>query len=670
VPSLHKLITQQMTVIMSTQLTSASVERPRVAIVDYWPDVENAETECILRLTSALDSLGIDTVVINRHGFLVDDDSTHIDEMSVRFVIALHFDSAKCWGSFTYCALWNPLDFYFQWSYRDKTNNMLSHDNFLSCGSQVADDHIRRALMGVRRDVATEFPTLFHAVHEPVLTPSAGRGKLFYCGINWEAISGNGGRHQELLKTLDREGLVDIYGPHVFQGVEVWRGYDAYRGSIPFDGKSLITKVAESGIGLVLSSKAHINSALMSSRLFEALAAGVPIICDENGFAQKYLGETLLYVDSTASAPVLAEQIKRHVTWIKAHPDEAIQLATAAQKIYLEKLSLTQNLERLLKPSGSDAPMSLKRPVSAFYSAFIALDVDHKLLRKIRAFGKSFLHADNFHLIVAVPDNVSSVRVEEIKSAFPGTHILRFGPRSKDAEQLSTAALRCISTFLASVDSTATIQIVPPWEDPLGPATLEMWQFLDANPSYTSIIAGFTTKKNCNNPAQGSAQFFLAPAHPRIFDVTCEFSLACILFNARWVFQQLSSTLTYAPNLFGRAIYLSCLRDGRFKKLAKPAAVVDHDEYVRKFRTSQAESVAREAEIIVDAVGREFFLQTSGGRQDDLSPLGGAPLAPEQFIGLLKVESSRLLLVKLFDAMALPTFVSKPIKWMWRKIAL
>jgi hypothetical protein len=652
------------------ELIKVQSTRQSVAIVDYWPHLQNAETECILRLRAALESLCVDVVVINRHGFLVSDLHTHVDELGVRFVLALHFDSAKCWSAYTYCALWNPLDFFFQWSYRNKTNNLLSHDAYLSCGSQVADDHVKRALVGVGRDAPLRMQTLFHGVHQPVIAPSVGRCQLFYCGINWEAISGAGGRHHDLLKKLDRDGLIDIYGPEVFQGVQVWRGYDAYLGEIPFDGESLIKKVAESGIGLVLSSKAHINSGLMSSRLFEALAAGVPIICDENPFARKYLDSTLLYVDSTASPSVLAEQIKVHVNWIKSNPTKAIKLATDAQKIYTETLSLVGNLTPLLADSPPNQVTLEIVSTVALYTLFIAPVWDQGLLRRLRVFSAQFKRMTNFHLLAVVPANWLDVRLNDIRAACPNVVFLYCECDCNVFDSIMSAALKVVCNFVASVDSSACIQLVPPWEEPFGLATIEMWGLMSTDSERCSVIGGFTSKAEGIDASHLSAQFYAQPAHESIFDVNREFSLSCMLVRAGCIFNKLNATLTYAPHLCGRAIYLACLRHGIFQYYAKATVALDHDHYVRNFRSNNAELIAREAEIVIDMLGREFFLQTIGSTQGASSSLGGAQLAPEQFIGLLKTETSRLLLLKLFDALLLPTFLSKRIKWLWRKIAL
>ena len=59
--------------------------------------------------------------------------------------------------------------------------------------------------------------------------------KLMPCGINWEKLTGKKGRFDELLKKLDENNLISIYGPEIFHGIRPWEGYRNYKGEIPFD---------------------------------------------------------------------------------------------------------------------------------------------------------------------------------------------------------------------------------------------------------------------------------------------------------------------------------------------------------------------------------------------------------------------------------------------------
>ncbi len=188
---------------------------------------------------------------------------------------------------------------------------------------------------------------MYHSLSEPILEPTLGDHKIFYAGINWERLGKKKGRHQELLNQLDTTGSLRIFGPKIFQGVDVWEGYQSYSGSIPFDGISLIKEINRAGIALVLSSDAHKESELMSNRLFESLAGGAVIICDENPFAKRHFGETLLYIDASAPTAEVFAAVQKHVKWINENPEAALKMARDAQKIFRDRFSLDRSLANI-----------------------------------------------------------------------------------------------------------------------------------------------------------------------------------------------------------------------------------------------------------------------------------------------------------------------------------
>ena len=318
----------------------------RFAVVKLWPEIKTAEDECIARLKLAAQALGTECVEINADGSLLTAPETRVSRSTVDFVIHLHYDTPKRYDAFSLVALWNPLKFYHEWGYARTSRNLTSHDDFISCSSDAADDHVARMV----RTTATHLPARFHLYHstaDVMHPPSLGDGKLFYAGINWEAISGGKSRHQEVLKRLDKTGLLRIYGPTIFQGVRVWAGYDSYVREVPFDGVSMIDEISKAGIALVLSSQAHKESELMSNRLFESISAGALVICDENPFAKKFFGDALLYIDSRSPIEQIEADITRHLKWAHAHPDAALAKIAQAQEIFREKFTLVRNLRDL-----------------------------------------------------------------------------------------------------------------------------------------------------------------------------------------------------------------------------------------------------------------------------------------------------------------------------------
>lgn len=318
----------------------------RFAVVKLWPEIKTAEDECIARLKLAAAALGIECIEVLADGTVLSGGGGRVSRSNVDFVIHLHYDTPKLYDAFSFVALWNPLKFYHEWGYQRCSRNLTTHDDFLSCSSQAADDHVSRMI----RSAGTHLPPhfrLYHSTPDIVHEPSLGDGKLFYAGINWEAINGGKSRHQEVLKRLDDSGLLRIYGPRVFQGVKVWEGYQSYVREVPFDGVSMLDEISRAGIALVLSSAAHKESALMSNRLFESIAAGALVICDENPFARRFFGDSLLYIDSRVSAEQILADVTRHLEWARSHPDEAVGMIARAQAIFREKFTLIGNLRTL-----------------------------------------------------------------------------------------------------------------------------------------------------------------------------------------------------------------------------------------------------------------------------------------------------------------------------------
>jgi hypothetical protein len=319
----------------------------RFAVVKLWPDIKAAEDENIARLKRTAAALGLKCVEIDSSGTILGAGGAKVTKENCDFVIHLHFETPKTYDVFSFVALWNPVKFYHDWGYERFSRNLLTHDDFLSCRSTWADDQIRRLVSNDGNHLAPEF-TMFHSLSDPLHPPrEMSQRILFYAGINWERLGKGRSRHQELLDMLDKGGFLSIYGPRTFQNVNVWEGYQSYRGPIPFNGYTAINEIAKCGIGLVLSSEAHKESELMSNRLFETLAAGAIAICDENPFARKHFGDCLLFIDTRQDVVLQYQQIVDHLTWINEHPKEAAALASRAQHIFWENFALDISIQSI-----------------------------------------------------------------------------------------------------------------------------------------------------------------------------------------------------------------------------------------------------------------------------------------------------------------------------------
>jgi hypothetical protein len=315
----------------------------RFAVVKLWPELKAAEDECIARIKNTAAILGLECVEVHANGTLIENPEEEISKNNVDFVLHLHYDSPKYYDAFSFVALWNPVYFYHEWGYSRCSRNLSTHDDFLSCSSPAADDHVGRIVRKSRTHLPAFF-NLYHSLADVVYPPSLGDKKLFYVGINWEALRDGISRHQEVLKKLDKTGLLRIYGPRKFQGIKVWAGYESYIDEIPFDGISMIDEISKAGISLVLSSEAHKESELMSNRLFESVAAGALVICDENNFAKKYFGDSLLYIDTRCSVEEICRDISNHLSWAESNADEALRMISKAQDIFRQKFTLKNNL--------------------------------------------------------------------------------------------------------------------------------------------------------------------------------------------------------------------------------------------------------------------------------------------------------------------------------------
>ena len=343
----------------------------KFAIVKLWPKLKAAEDENVARLKVTAKSLGLECIEITPDGRLVEEPHTRLTNADVDFAIHLHFETPKAYDIFSFVALWNPVQFDFDWGYRRFSRHLLTHDDFISCSATATDDHIRRMIASDPQRVGPLF-TMYHSLSEPILEPTLGDRKIFYAGINWERLGKKKGRHQELLNLLDATGSIRIFGPKIFQGVDVWEGYKSYSGAIPFDGISLIREINRAGIALALSSDAHKDSELMSNRLFESLAGGAVIICDENPFAKRHFGDTLLYIDASAPTDEVFAAVQKHVKWINDNPEQAMKMARDAQAIFRERFSLDKSLiniytnlcDRRAQLEHLYAPSNLRLPVT------------------------------------------------------------------------------------------------------------------------------------------------------------------------------------------------------------------------------------------------------------------------------------------------------------------
>jgi hypothetical protein len=319
--------------------------RRTIAVIRMWPEQACAEHECVERLRTAAELVGVKVIELDKFGHIVGTPRQRVARDDVDFVIHLHYETAKTYDAVSVAAMWNPTQFYFDWGFERHWSNQMSHDVYAYTGSP----EIKKLVRASRGDfVADDMPLLNHTLAEPIIAPKPHDSyRVLYCGINWEKLTNKPARHDAVLRELDKQGVLDVYGPREIRGVKLWDGYKGYKGSLPFDGRTIIEKIAEAGACLVFSSDAHMRSGIMSNRLFEAMAAGAVVIGDEHSFIPAAIGDNFLCVPSTLTAEERAKRIVDALRRFGRHPQEAVALATAAQQALVRSYHLCTQLADL-----------------------------------------------------------------------------------------------------------------------------------------------------------------------------------------------------------------------------------------------------------------------------------------------------------------------------------
>lgn len=649
---------------LATQAKASSATS--VTFVDYWPGVENAETEVILRMQIALKSLGFGVLTCNRHGFLINDSSTHVDSVThVLCVVALHFDSAPAWDTFTFFAAWNPINFYFRWGYREKSNNIIAADGFLSCSSQTANDHINRLLCGVNRH-NLDWCELYHAVPGPILNPTIGKNRLFYCGINWEALSGSKGRHHDVLKLLDQKDTLDIYGPEIFQGVRVWDGFASYRGSIPFDGLSLVQKVARSGIGLVLSSSDHLDSGIMSNRLFECIGAGVPVIADMHPLILEHFKDCVLLVDSKLPPSVMASEIEQHVRWITENRDAALQMAARAQDVYLRKFSLEPRLREMIDYCQRKLNVESGIHREDFTTILFTSSIDSKLTKCVEKAYEHFNNPQHPSVVVVLLSAVPECIVSDFRRTFPNALIMVnevcLGTPSKTHFHL----IASLVDFVQSLPASQWLQIVMPWETPCYRRIHGVLTDYAGTGSFSYLDLGFSSVSGQDENSLTST-FITSNAVSRstILDANSKFSLGSVIFKAPSIDLQIATLLAHSPKFWTRFFYLHLAKSFRGIQIGTLAIISNTDIYNSKYRPTLIEELAREVEYCFDFFTRPVLADlTCVSREGETNR---APVNPDAFVDELPPRTTRRLLGKLLNQVKIPKAIKCLGQFLWNK---
>ena len=347
---------------------SEAISLPRVLLISQWPNVKNGEYELIEKIKQT----GYRIAVVDYFGFDVAtgvclNQATLSEEYD--FAISFHYDTPKFLNIPTYLWVANPLEFmHLRGDYRHVLlHHLRSYDDYLYNGSQLLKEHIRNVVGKEWRESSLEmFPS---CARGELLAPrlqadTQTAGKIFYCGVNWERGIDRAGRAQGLLDILQEKQAADFYGPDKLEGISPWEGFTSYRGEIPFDGVSMSRTMHEYGAVLAVSSPAHMKSRTSSSRVFEGIAAGVPVISDENPHVKHLFGD-LVYYFSGKNEEERAASLLAAFQRIKDHPEEARQKVVKAQELMAARFCFEPCFEHVLERVVSDRSTSSTPAVKA-----------------------------------------------------------------------------------------------------------------------------------------------------------------------------------------------------------------------------------------------------------------------------------------------------------------
>lgn len=333
--------------------------RGRIGLINPWPNALGAESEALVRMKACAQETGLDIVIIDCQGYALNANQALTGVRyygnDFDFVITFNYETPKLLDCFYYHALWSPPEMSLRLeSYVDRlSNNLKMNDDYLAYWDGAMVSHIRSVCLNKPREYNGMSALTAGFPRKCLVEPNLTSPKMFYCGMNWEKVDGEPPRHNELFKLLDNDGNTEFYGPEVMEswgGIRPWEGYKCYKGSIPFDGFSIIRKINECGICLALSSDIHRRSGAVTNRLFEACAAGAVIISDENEFMLTYFKDAALFIDYNRNDPGdTYRQINEAYKWIVENPDDAIKLAKKAQEIFSLNFALEIQFGRIVE---------------------------------------------------------------------------------------------------------------------------------------------------------------------------------------------------------------------------------------------------------------------------------------------------------------------------------
>jgi hypothetical protein len=223
----------------------------------------------------------------------------------------------------------------------DKLANLYTYDGYFALSDRV-HQLVRDALFAANRDepIGRFYPSALDPADPPLSPKAFARPRLVFFKANWER------RRIGLFTRLASRPWMEIYGP---DGAWGYLGTAAYRGSVPFDGYSVLERYRRAGVGLVLLSDHHLEDDCTTNRIFEICAAGALAIVPHMPWHERIFGDSVLYYRQQAADNVVADAITAHLEWISSHPDEAARMAAKAHDIFAREFALDRLFDNVVR---------------------------------------------------------------------------------------------------------------------------------------------------------------------------------------------------------------------------------------------------------------------------------------------------------------------------------
>ncbi len=167
---------------------------------------------------------------------------------------------------------------------------------------------------------------------------------LMWLSGGWDKFRSSD-NYKQFITLLSENVPMKIYGHYNSSAYLKAQVYDGYI----MPGIENIKAIRKNGIYLLTHSDVHFKGGETNMRGFEAVAANVIVISDRHPFIVENFGDNFLYFDHEVDSKIMYAQVKKHMDWIMANPEEAKAMAARAHQIFLEKFTLENDLIRIAK---------------------------------------------------------------------------------------------------------------------------------------------------------------------------------------------------------------------------------------------------------------------------------------------------------------------------------